>query len=268
MNNRTKYLIILALVTVGLYFLDNYVSKNTNSNSIDVVAGGDAFYANWYPNSTTGLIIDKKHYSFSYNEAAEQAEWVAYWLSKEQIVNNDYERPYFQQDPMVSSGSAHWRNYKNSGYDRGHLCPAADMEFNYSAFKDTFFTSNISPQLNEFNSGVWNYLEQRTRNWAKQNNGVFVITGGVLKDPLTTIGDESVVVPSAFYKIILSTYHDEFRVVAFLIPHNKNSKHYAEYATNVRTIEAATGIDFFTTLSKSEQDQLESRIDRLYFNLD
>ncbi|WP_435578902.1 DNA/RNA non-specific endonuclease [Gilvibacter sp.] len=149
------------------------------------------------------LVVSHDYYTLSYNETHEQANWVAYTLREEQVVNNDFDRPYFEQDPKVKSKSAHWRNYKNSGYDRGHLVAAADMEFSYDAFKDTFFTSNISPQLHDFNSGVWNYLEQRVRRWAKENDDVFVITGGVLKNPIDAIGSEQVSVPAAFYKIVV-----------------------------------------------------------------
>jgi endonuclease G len=65
---------------------------------------------------------------------------------------------------MVSSGSADWRNYRNSGFDN-HLCPAADMEFNVNAYNETFLTSNIAPQDHRFNAGIWNRLEQKIRFW-------------------------------------------------------------------------------------------------------
>ena len=275
MNRRYIYPILIILVTVGLYYLEGYVNNTQQEtptepkeDTIKVSVEPYKDFEHWYlPRSSKREYASHDYFSLSYNEEHEQARWVAYNLSAEQIVDNNFDRPYFEQDPQIRTGSAHWRNYKNSGYDRGHLVPAADMEFDYQVYKSTFLTSNVSPQLHEFNSGVWNYLEQRVRRWAKENDGVFVLTGGVLKDPIGTIGSEEVSVPSAFYKIILDNYRDEYRVIAFLIPHEKDPGSYKDYIVTVNEIEAATGIDFFNNAPKELEEDLESRIDRLYFDI-
>ena len=118
------------------------------------------------PSSSGGQVVKHQYYTLSYNEVHEQAEWVAYELKKSYIKNNDFKRPFFIADAKVTTGSADWRNYKNTNYDKGHLCPAGDMEFALDAYNDTFFTSNISPQVRNFNNGVWNRLEQKVRYWA------------------------------------------------------------------------------------------------------
>jgi endonuclease G len=82
------------------------------------------------------------------------------------VKNNNFKRPFFIEDPKVSTGSADWRNYRNSGFDKGNLCPAADMEFDKNAYNETFYTSNISPQDKEFNGGIWSRLGQKVRYWA------------------------------------------------------------------------------------------------------
>mgnify|MGYP003580214912 CR=1 FL=1 len=117
------------------------ISFKRNSTSTDSV-----YTVAYLPTSTTKQIVKHQYYTLSYNEKFEQAEWVAYELKKEYLKNNDFKRPYFIEDPNVTTGSADWRNYKNSGYDKGHLCPAGDMEFSKDAYNDTFYTSNISPQ--------------------------------------------------------------------------------------------------------------------------
>jgi endonuclease G len=157
----------------------------------------------YLPTSTTNQIIKHDYYTLSYNEKYEQAEWVAYELKKSYVRSSNFDRPYFIEDPKVKTGSADWRNYKRSGYDKGHLCPAGDMEFAVNAYNDTFFTSNISPQKHDFNGGVWNRLEQKVRYWATKYDGVYVITAGVLQPNLKTIGQEQVLVPNYFYKILL-----------------------------------------------------------------
>lgn len=214
----------------------------------------------YLPKSTTAQIVKHNYYTFSYDEKAEQAEWVAYELKKVYVKNSDFKRPFFIEDPKVTTKSADWRNYKKSGYDKGHLCPAADMEFNINAYNDTFFTSNISPQNHEFNSGIWNRIEQKVRFWAVKNDGLFVVTGGVLKGNLETIGQEDVTVPRFFYKIALSHSGGNYKMIAFLVPNKKSSKPIFDYVVSVDKIESMTGIDFFPKLDDRIENSLEKNV--------
>ncbi|WP_423912642.1 DNA/RNA non-specific endonuclease [Flavobacterium sp.] len=213
------------------------------------------------PTSSANQVIQHQYYTISYNEEAEQADWVAYELKKEYVKNNDFKRPYFIEDPKVDSKSADWRNYKNSGYDKGHLCPAGDMKFDLNAYNDTFYTSNISPQLHDFNAGIWNRLEQKVRFWAERYDGVIVITGGVLNKPLRTIGNEKVMVPNYFYKIVFENETGKHKMIAFLMPNIKSNKALYEYIVSVDSIEKMTGIDFFSNLEDKWEDTLEKNTD-------
>ena len=214
------------------------------------------FSTNYLPTSTTHQIIQHNYYTLSYNEKFEQAEWVAYELKKAYLKNNDFKRPYFIQDPKVTTGSADWRNYKKSGYDKGHLCPAGDMEFDKEAYDDTFYTSNISPQKHDFNSGIWNRIEQKTRYWAEKYNDIYIVTGGVLKDSDKKIGTEEVAVPKYFYKIILTKSGKENKAIALLVPNENSDKPIYDFVVSIETIEKMTGIDFFPNLKnlKSSKD--------------
>ncbi|WP_339839747.1 DNA/RNA non-specific endonuclease, partial [uncultured Flavobacterium sp.] len=166
-------------------------------NSIDIVDESlpSSTYSqdskfDYLPTSTSNDVYTNDAYTFSYKENFEQAEWVAYELTKSDMSKGDYKRPYFNQDKSVKTKSADWRNFKNSGYNKGHLCPAADRKSSYEMYELTFLTSNASPQLYDFNAGIWNRLEQKTRYWAERYDGIYVITGGVLEDGLKTIGIE------------------------------------------------------------------------------
>ena len=223
----------------------------SNQNTTD-----EGYSVAYLPTSTTDQIVKHKYYTLSYNEKFEQAEWVAYELKKEYLKNENYKRPYFIEDPSVTTGSADWRNYKKSGYDKGHLCPAADMEFDQNAYNDTFYTSNISPQNHDFNSGIWNRLEQKTRYWASKYNDVYVVTGGVLKDSDKKIGTEKVSVPTYFYKIIVAKSGKEHKAIAFLVPNEDSNKSLYDFVVPIETLEKMTGIDFFPNLKnlKSSKD--------------
>jgi endonuclease G, mitochondrial len=144
------------------------------------------------PTSTTHEIVKHSYYTLSYSKKNEQAEWVAYLLTRSMITGQSERTENFRPDPSVPSGSAQLVDYKNSGYDRGHLCPAGDMTFSNQAMSETFYLSNMSPQTPAFNRGIWKNLESLVREWAKEDDSIFVVTGGILKDSKGTIGPDRV----------------------------------------------------------------------------
>lgn len=234
------------------------VQPKTNANTQAIVKKDKVF--DFLPTSTTGEIVKHKGYTLSYSESDEQAEWVAYELKKSELNynNNEYERPFFIADPLVESGSADWRNYRRSGYDKGHLCPAGDRKFSKSAFEETFYTSNISPQRHDFNEGIWNRLEQKVRYWASKYDGVYVVTGGVLQNTKKTIGDEDVTVPDYFYKVLLDFNDGTYKMIAFLVPHKDSDRPLYEFVISVDSLEKLTGINFYPALPDVLENKLES----------
>ncbi|MEX6627052.1 DNA/RNA non-specific endonuclease [Tenacibaculum salmonis] len=249
-------LIVGIIVLIAGYF----INKNPNGNSIQVeptdqINIGDF---NYLPTSTTGVIVKHDGYQLSYNEKHEQAEWVAYSLSKNDIRTTKINRPYFINDPKVKTRSANYKSYKKSGYDKGHLCPAADKKYSKEAFKETFYTSNITPQRHSFNAGIWLRLEEKSRYWAKKYDNIYIVTGGILKDDLRTIGRDKVSIPTEFYKIILDYTGPEVKAIAFLIPHKKSAKPLYDYVISIDDLEEKTGIDFFPALPDDIEEKLES----------
>lgn len=247
-----------------MYYADDLFEKDTTSvsdTSIATQRNSEEFDDTFLPASTTGAIIKHNFFTLSYSEAHEQAEWVAYELSKSDLSRNDFKRPYFIEDKKVKTKSADWRNYKNSGYDRGHLVPAGDRRISVEAYNETFFTSNISPQDREFNAGIWNRLEQKVRYWADKYDGVYVVTGGVLTGNMKTIGDENVSVPNEFYKIVVDVTDGNYKAIAFIIPNRPSSQSFYEYVVSIDEIEAKTGIDFFPNLPDSIENNLEQMVD-------
>ncbi|QXP71976.1 DNA/RNA non-specific endonuclease [Polaribacter sp. R2A056_3_33] len=248
-------IIILVAVLGSEELLDAQKEKSIIENGKTPKATTNQYFL---PTSTTKQVVHHQNYSLSYSEKHEQAEWVAYELKASDLSSTNYKRPYFEIDNAVKTKAAHWRNYKKSGYDKGHLCPAADRRFSKYAHDETFLTSNISPQEHKFNAGVWNRLEQKVRYWAKKNDGVFVITGGVLENNLKTIGSEAVAVPNQFYKVILDKTNGKIKMLAFLMPHKESDLPLYKFVVSVDKVEALTGIDFFKELDDTIEEQLES----------
>ena len=253
-SKKIKLVVAIIVLIVGYYLKPQ---ENTIDFPADIVIE-DVNVFNYLPSSTTGVIIKHDGYQLSYNEEHEQAEWVAYSLSKNDIVYNDFKRPYFINDPKVKTKSANWRSYKKSGYDKGHLCPAADKRYSKEAHDETFYTSNISPQKHDFNAGIWNRLEQKTRYWAKKNQHLYVVTGGVLKPGLKTIGKNKVSVPTEFYKVLLDYSQPEIKAIAFLFPHEESKKPLYDFVVSIDALEEKTGIDFFPELPDIIETKLEA----------
>ncbi len=259
MKNKQVYSILVLICVVGFWLFENFYTPDTYTAPEGAEAGTE-IVEDFLPSSTTGSIVHHNHFSLSYHEAYEQAEWVAYTLKKEHLTYDDRKRPYFIEDPKVKTKSADWRNYKRSGYDRGHLCPAGDRRFSKYAYNETFYTSNISPQDNAFNAGIWNRLEQKVRYWTKKYDEVYVVTGGVLEKGLFAIGDEDVAVPKSFYKIVARKDNHKIKMIAFLFPHKESTKSLSKFVVPVNKIEEITGIDFFKKLPDSIEEKLESKV--------
>ncbi len=258
----TKYFVACFFFGFSMFF----TSCKQSDSSIEIACKSDAFSNttnakkpfDFLPTATANQIIVHDTYTLSYVEKFEQAEWVAYELKKSDMSTANFKRPFFIEDTKVKTRSADWRNYKKSGYDKGHLCPAGDRKFSKKAFDETFLTSNISPQKHDFNDGVWNRLEQKVRYWASKYDGVYVITGGVLEAGLLTIGKEEVAVPKYFYKVLLDDSRGEFKMIGFLVPADDSDRPLYEFVVSVDEIERRTGINFFPKLD----DKIEKRLEK------
>ena len=166
-------------------------------------------------------IVQHDGYILSYNEGCEQPNWVRYEIIGFELDNDKAQRKdNFKSDTMVITGSADPGDYKYSGYDRGHLAPAAVFVHSQEEMDESFLMSNISPQLASFNRGVWKKAENWERDMALQFDTVVVISGAVLTDDLDQIDSTGICVPEYFYKIV----YIKSKVYYFVFKHEKSSE--------------------------------------------
>ena len=207
-------------------------------------------------------IVVHAAYTLSYNEQFEQPDWAAYELTSKMLTGHVSRTDDFRPDPAVKTGSATPGDYRGSGYDRGHLVPAADMAFSRACMSETFYMSNMSPQAPAFNRGIWKRLEELVRGWAKENGELFIVTGPVLSDGnFPTTGQNRVAVPRRFFKVILDYKEPELKAIAFILPNRRSDSPLESYALTVDEAEAITGMDFFPELPDAVERQLESKIE-------
>lgn len=243
---------VFGALLAGLFFVFNKFTAKTIGGEVDDYAP----LALYYPKSSSGEIIVHKGFALSYDEEHEQAEWTAHELTRENLEKEWNERSdNFLPDKEVKTGSATPDDYRGSGYDRGHLVPAADMAWDAKAMEETFLLSNISPQAGNFNKGIWRELEELSRNWAKQFGHLYVVTGPVLTlDPKGKIGENDVSVPAAYYKILLDDQSEPRKAIAFVIPNEVSYEPLYAYTTSIDEVEALTGLDFFPDLFNQEEE--------------
>jgi endonuclease G len=240
------------------------VSKSYSGNLPEWATTSDWFYPK---TPTTAEIITKTGFTLAYNEAAEQAWWVAYHLTSDELKGTlDRDNFDFDEDVEVSTGSASLRDYKGSGYDRGHLVPAADVKWNAKAMQASFLMSNVSPQKHSFNAGIWERLESRFRGWAKRDGSLYIVTGPLLKEkPNNTIGINQVWVPNSYYKVALTYKKNRWHAAAFIIDHQASGKNLEPYFLTIDEVERQTGLDFFPAIPDELEEELESESELGYW---
>jgi len=197
-----------------------------------------------------------------YSEKHEQPKWTAHIATPDLITGKLARIDSFIPDPMVKTGTAVTADYWNSGYDRGHLVPSADMRWNIDALRATYYYSNISPQLPDLNRGRWADLEDWTRRYVYYSKRrLFIATGPVLRDGLPTMQKpdrkNEVSIPELFWKVIADLDGDEPKAIAFVMSQVKQDLPVISHAVPVDSVEKLTGIDFFPALDDAKEEWIE-----------
>lgn len=203
-----------------------------------------------------GTIVEHNYYKLAYSEEHEGALWVFYRLTPEFITGPGVRKNNFKEDPLVPTGSSALEDYVGSGYDRGHLCPAASMALNQEAMDESFFMSNMSPQHPSLNRGRWKSLEGKVRNWTESLGEVYVVSGAIYNDKIEAIGANEVTVPKHYYKVI---WDNKDKIIGFILPNEKCALDLKSYAVPVDSIEGLTGIDFFSIIPDELETKIESK---------
>ncbi|MBM3401067.1 MAG: DNA/RNA non-specific endonuclease [Bacteroidetes bacterium] len=212
------------------------------------------------PTTHRGYLIQHTYFSLSYSETNRQAEWVAYNLTPAFINGPQDRTDDFRVDPKVRNNPVGSGDYSGSGYDRGHLCPAADMKLNKISMSETFYMSNMSPQEPMFNRGIWEILESKVRIWAIEKNGVYVITGPILRNICGTINRGTISVPCSYYKIVFKDNGNEKIAIALMLNNKSSTSSLKSFVTSIDNIESLTNIDFFSGLSDDIENKMESAV--------
>lgn len=198
-------------------------------------------------------ILVRKAYVVSYNKDTRQPNWVAWRLTADH-TDGPVPRPVtaWHDDKEVPQPRAYWQDYRATCWDRGHLCPAGDNKWDSTAMYESFLMTNACPQNKSFNSGVWNQIEMDCRHWARKYGEIYIVCGPLfLNQEHDTIGEHSIPVPEAFFKVVADLNPDHPKGIGFICRNNEGKQRRDTYTNTIGEVESITGITFFPSLPEA-----------------
>lgn len=210
------------------------------------------------------IVLKRMAYTVSYNNKMKNPNWVAWELTRKELIGKEERTDKFVPDPDLPEPRVKTSDYTRSGYDRGHMAPAADMKWSTRAMEESFYMSNICPQHKNLNRGDWNDLEDACRAWAKKYGTVYIACGPIYDHSKPKrIGASKVAVPDRFFKVVLIYNRKDPMALGFIFPNIAHSQDLSQYQVTVDDVEFATGFDFFSKLPDHVEDYIEAEIRQL-----
>ena len=223
------------------------------------------------------------NYSIEWDAKLKANRWTCYELYDVLLKKNVKRQDAFQQDPEIPANEqTSPDDYRGSGFSRGHLCPSGDRCYSYEQNKQTFYLSNMQPQIQGHNGGVWQQLEDKVRSWAGKCDTLYVVKAATIdkaeyicnKKDLNEIAEKEGkpagslhfpgIVPKYFYMALLAydKKTNTYRALGIWSPHYKKSKY--DYIT-IEELQKRTGIDFFCNLDDTIEKAVEATVDSDYW---
>ncbi len=213
--------------------------------------------------SAADQLLCREGYAVGYDYNRKVPIWVAYHLTKESVEKKYKRSNRFKEDEEIPAAyRSTLSDYKGTGYDRGHMAPAATIDFSKNSMQESFLLTNMTPQLPGFNRQGWRYLEAYIREWAADRGDLYVVTGSLFDDEITTIGN-NVSIPSSFFKVVFDP--EEENGIAFIVPHRDISKaEIPSFIVSIDEVETQTELDFLALLPDTLEDDIEDDIEAMW----
>ena len=208
---------------------------------------------------TPEQVLTKKGFVTSYNSSTRLPNWV-YWHMTSDHVGGSESRfgISYHEDTKVAKPRATLADYRRSGYTRGHMCPAADCKWSRKALKESFALTNICPQTEKCNSGVWNSIETQCREWVLEYGDLYVVCGPIYDGVPETIGDNRVAVPDGFFKVV-ACLNGKKKGIAFICDNVDRNQTLKSCVASIEDVERMTGIEFFPNLNAKDSRAIKER---------
>ena len=208
-------------------------------------------------------ILEREGFFLAWDPELRITLWVGYELTLEEVEGELPRLDNFRRDTELGDDSPAADSYSGSGYDRGHLVPAADVKWSIEAMADSFLMSNVVPQLPALNRGAWRELEEAVRDLARREGTVIIVTGPVIADKeYLRLPEAGTVIPDYYFKVVLDYSEPGLGAWGYILPNNEAAiagREYHDFLFSVDEVEEFTGFDFFAPLPDEMEDLLEQR---------
>ena len=210
------------------------------------------------PSGMKNVVCHYSGFTSYFNPETHIPNCVAYEIIESETTGDEPRKKSFEADHTID-GCADSSDYRNSGYDRGHMAPAADMKWSKEAMEESFLMTNICPQVKSLNSGIWHRLEQRVREWAARDSSIIVVCGPIFTPgkPVEQIGEIGVAVPHRFFKALYAPGRNIG--IAFIFDNDKVKGELRKYAVTIDSVERETGLDLFYNLPDDIENEVENQ---------
>ena len=244
---RKSWIILVALACLSAC---DFVAPAPEGMEIPTVAAADN-------------IIEYQGYTVSYNTKTLIPNWVAYELTDEETRGDaGREDKVFSMDMSFKGPQARREDYSKSGWTKGHMAPARDFSWSDDALTETFYFMNVCPQDETLNAKDWNFLEKKVRSWAREYGKVWVVSGPIIgSNKYGTIGEDKVVVPDAFFKVVMVSQGALYSAIAFVMGNDAQRYYLANCSMSVNELEHLTGLDFYPALPDTIEELVEEAYD-------
>ena len=271
-----KGFILLAAIIIGALYLYQNDGKIFSSETIRTLTDKASVTENTNAKAPDGryslqleipktirqrdeTIITHTGYTVSYNHHYKTPNWVAWELTRDETKGTESRKSKFEPDPNLPEPRVEHSDYTNSGYDRGHMAPAADMKWSEKAMEESFYMSNICPQNRKLNRDDWGDLEEKCREWAKKYGRVYIACGPIYDNASPKrIGKHQVAVPDRFFKVVLIYNRKNPIAMGFLFENKAHHQNLKNYMVKVDQVEEETGLDFFSKVPDEVENRIES----------
>lgn len=213
-------------------------------------------------------VIEHLGYTTAYNHKTLTPNWVAYELTAEEAEAYMPRNDAFAQDEACHGQQAELSDYRRSGWDRGHMAPAADMRWSEQAMTESFLLTNMCPQNSKFNAGAWEKTEKMGRRIAKKYGKVYIVCGPIYdENAFGTIGANHVAIPDAFFKAFLIEVDGSYAAIGFKMNNVPEWQELKASSMSVDSLESIIGRDLFPNLPDDVENEIESKIVKKYWGI-
>ena len=259
-GDTVRFLLWGLTVALVCFLLYHVIVNRNAAHLVPLSEGGrDSLMTVGILRGMSDTLVRYDAFMVHFNSGRGIANCAVYELTRGELQGTIERSNDFGQDAGVK-GCPLPGDYAGSGFDRGHLVPAADLKWSEDAMRQSFLMTNVAPMHKALNEGGWAKLEEKVREWTVRDSTLLVFAGPIVNNGDSTLASGRVTVPSSYYKVVMAPCVRPMRAIAFIYPNGRSGGRLRRYAVSVDEVEHRTGLDFCPYLPAQDQHRLENPV--------